>query len=298
MADKPKRNIKDSVFTNLFQDKKYLLQLYQALHPEDCSVTEDDIADVTIKHVLVDADYNDLGFSVGDRFMILVESQSTWTVNIIIRAFMYLAQTYHDYLKRTSQNLYGSKKVNLPKPELYMIYTGDRKHIPDTISLREEFFEGVGSAIDAEVKVLYRENEKDIIGQYIIFTKVYNEQRKIYGNTKQAVTETIRICKDRNVLKEYLERKEQEVVDMMMTLFDDEQILKAYTKDLIDSAVKETAEKTERETVKKTERKTARETAERLIKMGKLSLEEIAVCVPSLSFDELKKLETEIKLLA
>ena len=61
------------------------------------------------------------------------------------------------------------------------------------------------------MKVLYQENEKDIIGQYIIFCKVYNEQRKLYGNTKKAVTETIRICKNRNVLKEYLESKEQEV---------------------------------------------------------------------------------------
>ncbi len=40
----PKRKIKDSVFTNLFQDKKYLLQLYKALHPEDSNVTEDEIA--------------------------------------------------------------------------------------------------------------------------------------------------------------------------------------------------------------------------------------------------------------
>ena len=39
----PKRKIKDSVFTNLFQDKKYLLQLYKALHPEDMDVTEDEI---------------------------------------------------------------------------------------------------------------------------------------------------------------------------------------------------------------------------------------------------------------
>ena len=55
----PKRKIKDSVFTNLFQDKKYLLQLYKALHPEDSDITEDEIEDVTIKHVLIDADYND-----------------------------------------------------------------------------------------------------------------------------------------------------------------------------------------------------------------------------------------------
>ena len=112
MQNIPKRKIKDSVFTNLFQDKKYLLQLYKALHPEDRNVTEDEIADVTIKHVLIDADYNDLGFSVGNRLMVLVESQSTWTFNIIIRALMYLIQTYHDYFKRTNQNLYGSRKIN------------------------------------------------------------------------------------------------------------------------------------------------------------------------------------------
>ena len=97
---------------------------------------------MTLKHVLVDADYNDLGFSVGNRLLILVESQSTWTFNIIIRALMYLIQTYHDYLKRTNQNLYGSKKVNLPKPELYVIYTGNRTHIPDTLSLQKDFFDG------------------------------------------------------------------------------------------------------------------------------------------------------------
>ncbi len=205
----PKRKIKDSVFTNLFQEKKYLLQLYKALHPEDNNATEDDIKDVTIKHILVDADYNDLGFSVGGRLVILVESQSTWTLNIIIRALMYLIQTYHDFFKRTKQNLYGSKKVNMPKPELYIIFTGEKpENPPDTISLSKDFFDGEKIAVDAEVKVLYQEDENSIIGQYIIFCKVYNEQRKKYGQTKKAVTETIRICKDRNVLKEYLESKE------------------------------------------------------------------------------------------
>lgn len=275
----PKHKIKDSVFTNLFQDKKYLLRLYQALHPEDSGVTEDDIKDVTIKHILVDADYNDLGFSVGSRLVILVESQSTWTLNIIIRALMYLIQTYHDYFKRTKQNLYGSKKVDIPKPELYMIFTGEKpENPPDMISLRDDFFDGEKIAVDAEVRVLYQEDENNIIGQYIIFCKVYNEQRKICGQTKKAITETIRICKDRNVLKEYLENKEQEVVDIMMTLFDDEEILEAYARER--------------------ENNVARETAERMIKMGKLSLEDIAECVPALSLDELKKLKTEIMQLA
>ena len=183
---------------------------------------------------------------------------------------MYLVQTYHDYFKRTNQNLYGSKKVNMPKPELYLIYTGDRKNVPVCISLSKDFFSGAKISIDVEMKVLHRENEKDIIGQYIIFSRVYNEQRKKCGNIRQAVEETIRICKDRNVLKEYLESREQEVINIMMTLFDDDQILKAYTKDI------------------------EIQTAERLIKKGKMTLEEIADCVPALSLEELKKLEAEI----
>ena len=63
-----------------------------------------------------------------------------------------------------------------------------------------------------------------------------------------------------------------------MTLFDDDQILKAYTKDIEDNA-------TYRE---------ARQTAERMIRKGKMTIEEIADYVPVLSLEELKKLEAEI----
>ncbi len=68
----------------------------------------------------------------------------------------------------------------------------------------------------------------------------------------------------------------------MMTLFDDEQILKAYAKDIEDNKEKETE----------------RKTAERMIRKGKMTLEEIADYVPSLSLDELKKLEAEIMQMA
>lgn len=53
---------------------------------------------------------------------------------------------------------------------------------------------------------------------------------KLYGRTREAVTNTINICKDRNVLKEYLSSREKEVVDMVMRLFDEEQVMHAYVK--------------------------------------------------------------------
>jgi len=96
-----KYTIKDSVFTSVFKEKKYLLQLYKALHPEDEAATEDDLQDVTVSNVLVNDIFNDVGFRVGSTLLILIESQATWTSNIIFRALMYLVQTYREYFKET-----------------------------------------------------------------------------------------------------------------------------------------------------------------------------------------------------
>ena len=68
--------------------------------------------------------------------------------------------------------------------------------------------------------------------------------------TQKAVTETIRICKDRNVLREYLLDREKEVVTIIMNLFDREQIMKSF--------------------IRSERHDEARETAERLIKKGNI----------------------------
>lgn len=238
-----KRTIQDSVFTNLFKDKKYLIQLYRALHPEDTATTEDDIVTVTIQNVLTDNSYNDLGILVGDLLLILAEAQSTWSKNIIIRALMYLMQTYNEYFREQKVNLYSSKKVKMPRPELYVIFTGERLPKPEYISLSEEFFGGQECAVDAKVKVIYDGAEGDIINQYIVFTKVCKEQVKLYGRSRKAVSEAIRICKDRNILKEYLESREREVVDIMTTLYDEQEIMERY----VESEVAEAVEKADKE---------------------------------------------------
>ena len=116
----------------------------------------------------------------------------------------------------------------LPKPELYVIYTGERKERPEWISLSEEFFPGQDCFVDVKVRMLYDGKKGDILNQYVTFTKIYNEQVKQQGRTREAVLETIRICKDRKILKEYLEGREKEVVDIMMTLFDQEYAVERY----------------------------------------------------------------------
>ena len=278
-----KRTIKDSVFTDLFQDKKYLLQLYKSLHPEDTDVTENDLNDITIKNVLTDNIYNDLGFTVGDKLMILVEAQSSvWTVNIIVRALMYLVQTWHDYFERTKQNLYKSKKVQIPIPEVYVIFTGERKTRPSEISLSQEFFGGKECAVDVKVKMIYDGKEGDIINQYVMFTKVCNEQMKKYGRTRKAVMEAIRICKDRNVLSEYLSSKESEVVSIMMVLYDEEEIMRSY----VESEVYEATQKAQyNEKI---------ETAKRMLNDGVLPLDKVAE-FSNLPLEVIERLANELQ---
>ncbi|EOS77406.1 hypothetical protein C817_03814 [Dorea sp. 5-2] len=269
-----KRTAKNSVFLNLFQDKSYLLKLYKTLHPEDTAATEDSLTDVTIENVLTDNLYNDLGFIVGNKLMILVEAQSTWTMNILVRVLLYLAQSYHEYFQRTSQNYYKSKKVKIPKPELYVIFTGNKGRKPDRISLSKEFFEGADIDIEVKAKVIYESNEDDIINQYIIFCKVFNEQTKMHGMTRKAVTETIRICKDRNVLRDYLLKKEKEVVTIMMSLFDEEQIMRSFIK----------SEKYD----------LAKEKAILMLRDGKITIDEVSLYFPELLESDIKELEEEI----
>ena len=91
-----KHTAKDSVFTDLFAIPKYLLQLYRALHPEDQEITEENISNVTIHNVLLDQCYNDLGFLVGNRLLVLAEAQSTWTVNILVRSLLETIQICRD----------------------------------------------------------------------------------------------------------------------------------------------------------------------------------------------------------
>ena len=238
-----KRTVKDSVFTDLFSDSKYLLRFYQAIHPEDSGVKEEDLKTVTLENILTDGIYNDLGFIKDDKIMILAESQSTWTANIIIRALEYLVNSYRRYFSENDMDLYKSKKVRLPKPELYVIYVGDRKTRPEKITLSEEFFHGEKTALEVTVKMIYDGKKGDIINQYVTITKIFNEQIKLHGRTKTAILETIRICKDKDVLKEYLESKESEVVDIMMQLYDQEEIMRVHDIRVAkDSAIQATVE--------------------------------------------------------
>ena len=151
---------------------------------------------------------------------------------------------------------------------------GERAGRPETILLSKEFFGGKECAIEVKVKVLYGGKGNDIISQYVAFTKVYNEQVKRHGRSREAVTETIRICKDRDVLREFLAGREKEVISIMMALFDEEKIMRAH--------------------IASERREASREAAEKMLRDGKITVDEIAGYFTDLSAKDIQEIEKEL----
>ncbi len=68
------RNYKDSVFRKLFNDKKNLIELYNAIF--DADYDEDTPLEFeTIEEVLFKTIKNDIAFTIEDRYVVLVEHQ-------------------------------------------------------------------------------------------------------------------------------------------------------------------------------------------------------------------------------
>ena len=193
------------------------------LHPEDDISKIEDITLVTLDNQLLRTQYNDLGFIVGNRLLILIEEQSYWSINLLIRILLYLADSYQRYIRNNHLNVYNTRKILIPKPEFYVIYPKERNGMPEEITLSKDFF-GIEDPddvfIDIKVKIIYDSKQGDIINQYVNFCRVFDEQVRLYGQTEKAVNETIRICKDKNVLKEYLQR--EEIPNIMFGVFDKE----------------------------------------------------------------------------
>ena len=216
-----KRTAKATVFTHLFSIPKYKKELYLCFYPTDIDIDEKDIKTWTLSSVFTNIQINDLGLLIRDTLLVLIEAQSIWTLNILPRLLAYLAESYNRYLIETKQNIYGTKKVKLPKPELYVLYTGSDDIREKEISFRKEFFDG-NSPIDIVAKVITVRNSSKILNEYIIFSKILDDNIKKFDYNKESIKETIKYCIEHDILKEYLQENQKEVYNIMTSIYDQE----------------------------------------------------------------------------
>ncbi len=242
--NKPNYTLKDSLFIDLFSDKMRLIQLYKSLIDDERQINPDDIEILTIQNIILRGIYNDLGFRVKDEIIILMEAQTTYTTNIVLRILFYLSETLKNYIIEQSENknlneLYNTKPRIIPKIKLFVVYTGDKMMQDHDLYLKDIMVENdIISDIDMKVRVLCTGNKSSILGQYILFTQIYTKQKKEYKDIETAVKNTIEICMNDDILKEYLDYRKMEVQEMITAFMTQEEAFESFLKDEVKAGEK------------------------------------------------------------
>lgn len=205
------RKYKDSVFTKAFSTKENLLDLYLTLHPEDSDVKAEEIESIALDNDMFTNMYNDVAFSVRGKIIVLVEHQSTANYNMPLRMLFYVADEYKRTIKDLNKNIYKTKLMKIPAPEFYVVYTGN-DDFPENLHLSDAL--GCSDFIELNVKVIKEEDPRSMLGGYIMFIKIVEENRKTLGDVN-AIMYAMKCLKGKSKFSSYLEPRESEVVEIM-----------------------------------------------------------------------------------
>ena len=95
------------------------------------------------------------------------------------------------------------------------------------------------SDIDMKLRVLCTGNKNNILGQYILFTQIFSRQSKECKDIEEAVKNTIEICMNEEILKEYLAIKKTEVQEMVNEYMKQETAFKIFMDDQRQTGLRE-----------------------------------------------------------
>ncbi|WP_286153576.1 hypothetical protein [Sporofaciens musculi] len=205
------RKYQDSFFSSLFKIPKYRRAAYLLMHPEDADVEDSEFENIELENVFTIDLYNDVCFMVRGRLIILMEHQSTLNYNMPVRVLLYVVEEYKKLLtlKKYKRVLYGSRQIQLPKPEFYMIYTG-KGNCPDSLKLSGAFEGKVSdSFLELRVNVYKEDNVKGIIHEFI---SVIQRVRKAVAEGKsmeEAVKTAIRQYQEGYEISEYFAQRKE-----------------------------------------------------------------------------------------
>lgn len=227
---KANRKYKDRLFRMVFQEKKDLLDLYNAVNhtnytdPESLQIT-------TMRNAVLLGMKNDVSFLI-DSVLNLYEHQSTFNPNMPVRGFFYFADIMRTYIQEHELNIYGKKRIELPVPRYIVFYNGVEGQ-PDRRILRlsECFGDDPEAALECCAVMLninYGHNRELMercrrLEEYAYFVAAVRRQVRENRSLEEAILLAIDECIEKNKLADILRKNRWEVVNMLLTEFDMEE---------------------------------------------------------------------------
>ena len=278
MEKKPNRLYKAHLFVMIFEDKKKLLELYNAIsgkHYEDPELLEIN----TLENAIYMSMKNDLSFLIDARLS-LYEHQSTYSPNLPLRFLFYLSDMFSGMT--VDANLYGTKKVELPAPRFVVFYNGEADQpdrqilkLSDLYTVKEE-----DPMLDLKVLMLNVNQGHNpelmevchTLWEYAEYTdrvRKYAKEQPIAEAVERAITECIR----EGILKEFLEKNRREAKNVSIYEYDQEKHIRQEREEAWEAGEKagwEAGEKAGREAGWEAGEKVGREAGEKTGQINKL----------------------------
>ena len=223
------RTYKDRLFKIIFEGKKELLSLYNALtgknyqNPDELEINT--IDDVIYMHLK-----NDMSFILDD-WQNLFEQQSTFNPNQPLRGFFYFADLYK--VKYFGKKIYSTRLLKIPTPQYIVFYNGTTS-MPDRKELRlSDAFQQPTAQPDIEVvahmlNINYGHNKELMercqklkeYAQFIDIIRHYLRENKQWSN-EQAISKAIDDCIKNNILRDILQKERLRVMASILSEFDE-----------------------------------------------------------------------------
>ena len=232
--EKVKRNHKDSLFCDIFSDRKNALSLYNAIHGTEYS-DENEIEIITLKDVVFIGYRNDVSFFF-DSKITLWEHQSTMNKNMPLRGLIHYVQCVDGYLEKRNikKKIFRKAIVKIPAPDYYVLYNGtdealDRQemHLSDAFMTPVTGYEWTAKLIN--INANRNKALMDACASLKGYSKLVEYMREGIDNglsEEDAADEAIERCINEGLLKEYLLQRRGEA-KLMLLHFDENDLKKS-----------------------------------------------------------------------
>mgnify|MGYP000846483355 CR=1 FL=1 len=226
---KHNRRYKDSVFVDLFSEdvcaKDNFLALYNALHGTSLDASAE-LKPLRLDRVMYMSFRNDVSCLIDNKIIVLAEHQSTVNANMPLRFLEYAARLYEQIQSPRDRYLRALKMI--PTPEFYLFYNGREPYPPsDTLKLSDAFMtRPAAPSLELYVRVIninYGRADKIVsscrpLAEYSAFVEIV--RRHIALDSENGFRNAIKECIQNDILKDYLQRKSREVMNMLIAEYD------------------------------------------------------------------------------
>lgn len=205
------RKYKDSLFRMVFDKKKDLLELYNAINSTNYRNTEE-LEVNTLENALYMGIKNDISFLIGYT-MNLYEHQSSKNANMPVRGLIYLTRQFENYIAEHKLKIYSSKLQKLPTPQFVVFYNGKMNEPDERIMKLSDAFIKEGGCLECEAKLLninYGHNRELMekcrrLEEYALFIAIVRKYQKDKRyNLEDAITLAIDECVEKGILEDIL----------------------------------------------------------------------------------------------